>query len=91
MRAGTGVLWVHKVTMFYCMIIIKYMLTCNCFTGSPELNDPTFVPDVKWRAFDDPTFKKGFMLLEVQTKSLHFQYIRSEENTVVDDFVIIRT
>ncbi|ESO98203.1 hypothetical protein LOTGIDRAFT_231325 [Lottia gigantea] len=59
--------------------------------GNPELNDPSFRPGVEWRAFDDPTFYTGYVLMQPSPTELKFQYINSNKKEVVDQFVISRT
>ena len=59
-------------------------------TGNPELNDPTFEPNVEWRAAHAATFETGFLLMTPSQSQLTFEYVMSDQDDVVDSFTIVR-
>ncbi|XP_067651531.1 uncharacterized protein [Haliotis asinina] len=63
----------------------------NGAAGNPELNDPTFMPFVKWRAFDEATFDTGYLLMRPSRWQIQFEYILSKSNKVVDTFTMSKT
>ncbi|CAI9722265.1 acid phosphatase type 7-like [Octopus vulgaris] len=59
--------------------------------GNPEPNDESFYNKAKWRAFYVKGKDTGHVIMEVFPKALHFQYIRSKDSAVVDEFRLTRT
>ncbi|PVD20925.1 hypothetical protein C0Q70_19088 [Pomacea canaliculata] len=62
----------------------------NGAAGNPEFNDPTFMPDVEWRANYQVTMSTGFLLMTPSATQLNFAYVMSDKNDIVDSFVIVR-
>ncbi|GAB1598198.1 probable purple acid phosphatase 20 [Argonauta hians] len=59
--------------------------------GNPEPNDESFYNRAKWRAFYVKGIDTGYLVMEPFPKSLNFQYIRSKDSAVVDEFRITKT
>ena len=57
------------------------------------MNDPSFQPDVPWRAAYRATLDTGYLLMAPSASQLTFHYVNSDRGDhghVVDSFTIVR-